>query len=130
FAHPLGVARFSAEPHETRFPAWKDALSRLAERPNLHAKLGGLAMPDNGFSWHLGERPPTSDEFAEQQSPWIEHAISVFGLERCMFESNFPVDRYSVSYRVLWNAYKKIAAQHGSSRDALLKGTAERVYSI
>ncbi|MEM8998097.1 MAG: amidohydrolase family protein [Acidobacteriota bacterium] len=99
FAHPLGVARFSAEPQEARFPAWKDAMSRLAERPNLMAKLGGLAMPDNGFSWHLGERPPTSDEFAEQQSPWIEHAISVFGPDRCMFESNFPNDEtYTMTF--------------------------------
>ena len=129
FGTPLGVGPYAGR-HDEIFATWCDDIRDAAGCPNVVAKLGGLAMPDNGFAWHLGERPPTSDAFAEAQSPWIEHALAVFGPERCMFESNFPVDRYSVSYRVLWNAYKKIAGRHGQARDALLRGTAARVYGI
>ncbi len=60
-------------------------------------------MPDNGFGWHMAERPPTSDEFVAAQGRYYLHTIECFGAERCMFESNFPVDRMSLSYRVLWN---------------------------
>ena len=67
-------------------------------------------MPDNGFGWHTAERPPTSDEFVAAQRRYYRHTIECFGAERCMFESNFPVDRMSLSYRVLWNGLKKIAA--------------------
>lgn len=126
-AHPLGVGRFAGQ-GEAVFAAWRDDIARLAERPNLHAKLGGLAMPDNGFSWHLNEMPPSSEQFAEQQRPWIERTLEVFGPDRCLFESNFPVDRYSVGYRVLWNAYKKLA--QGPHADALLRGNAERLYRL
>ena len=129
FGTPLGVGPYAGR-HDEIFATWCDDIRDAAGCPNVVAKLGGLAMPDNGFAWHLGERPPTSDAFAEAQSPWIEHALAVFGPERCMFESNFPVDRYSVSYRVLWNAYKKIAGRHGQARDALLRGTAARVYGF
>jgi predicted TIM-barrel fold metal-dependent hydrolase len=59
------------------------------------------------------------------------HAIECFGPQRCMFESNFPVDRRSLSYRVLWNGLKKIAAPFSpSERDAMFRGTATRVYRL
>jgi len=80
----------------------------LARCPNVIAKLGGLAMPDNGFGWHLADRPPTSDEIVEAHQDYFLHTIDCFGPDRCMFESNFPVDRLSVSYRVLFNAFKKM----------------------
>ena len=67
-------------------------------------------MPDNGFGWHAADRPPTSDEFVAAQGRYYRHTIECFGPDRCMFESNFPVDRMSISYRVLWNGLKKIAA--------------------
>jgi L-fuconolactonase len=57
--------------------------------------------------------------------------IECFGPERCMFESNFPVDRWSLSYQVLWNALKKVAS--GASPDdkaALFAATARRVYRL
>ena len=94
-------------------------------------KLGGLAMPDNGFGWHAGDRPPTSDEFVAVQARWYHHLIDTFGPDRCMFESNFPVDRLSVSYPVLWNGLKKIAARYGpDERAELFAGTARRVYRL
>jgi predicted TIM-barrel fold metal-dependent hydrolase len=94
-------------------------------------KLGGMAMPWNGFGWDQAPRPPSSDDFVAAQGRYYEHAIEAFGAGRCMFESNFPVDKLSLSYDVLWNAFKKISA--GASEDekhALFYGTAERVYRI
>ena len=90
-----------------------------------------LAMPDNGFGWHTAAQPPTSDEFVAAQGSHYHHMIESFGASRCMFESNFPVDRMSLSYRVLWNAFKKITSDYSSSERAeLFAGTATRVYHL
>ena len=88
-------------------------------------------MPDNGFGWHEAERPPTSDEFVEAQRRYYLHTIECFGPDRCMFESNFPVDKGSCSFRTLWNAFKRITS--GASQNekaALFSGTARRVYRV
>jgi len=88
-------------------------------------------MPLNGFDWHLQEKPPTSSELAAAQSPYYLHCLEEFGIERCMFESNFPVDRVSCSYTVLWNAFKRITS--GFSADekaALFHDNAVRVYRL
>ena len=88
-------------------------------------------MPDNGFGWHLADRPPTSDEFVAAQGRYYLHTIECFGPDRCLFESNFPVDRLSLSYCVLLNGVKKIVAGFSDSeRDAIFAGTASRVYSL
>ena len=88
-------------------------------------------MPDNGFGWHTAQRPPTSDEFVAAQARWYLHVIETFGPDRCMFESNFPVDRLSLSYRTFWNAAKKMVASFSESeKDAMFRGTAARVYSV
>ena len=88
-------------------------------------------MPDNGFGWHTADRPPTSDEFVAAQGRYYRHAIECFGPDRCMFESNFPVDRMSISYPVLWNGLKKIAAEYSASeQDALFAGTASPCYGL
>ena len=130
FGTPLGVGRFAGRRVEI-FADWQVSIAEIARCENVVAKLGGLAMPDNGFGWHMAARPPTSDEFVAAQSPYYLHAIECFGPERCMFESNFPVDRLSLSYRVLWNGLKKIAAPFSSSeRDAMFRGTATRVYRL
>lgn len=128
FSTPLGVGRFQSKRAEI-FERWKDDMAALAECPNVVAKLGGLAMPDNGWGWHERAVPPGSDAFVEAQGPWYHHMIACFGAERCMFESNFPVDRTAISYAVLWNAFKKIAAEYDSAaKEALFSGTARRVY--
>jgi len=130
FGTPLGVGQFAGRRQEI-FEEWKITIAEIAECPNVVAKLGGLAMPDNGFGWHTADRPPTSDEFVAAQAPYYLHAIECFGPERCMFDSNFPVDRFSLSYAVLWNGLKKIAAPFSESeRDAMLWGTAKRVYRL
>ena len=130
FGTPLGVGEF-AHQKDAIFEQWKEDMERVSECPNVFAKLGGLAMPDNGFGWHECSTPPSSDEFVEAQSRYYEHALACFGVERCMFESNFPVDRLSVSYRVLWNGFKKMTSDLSEKeKDLLFSGVARRVYRI
>jgi len=130
FGTPIGIGRWAGRRDEV-FDEWRRDIAEIARCENVVAKLGGLAMPDNGFGWHAAARPPTSDEFVEASRPYYEHAIECFGPTRCMFESNFPVDRMSISYRVLWNGLKKIAAAASpDERDALFAGTATRVYRL
>ena len=130
FGTPLGVGMYAGRRDEV-YEEWAGGITELAACDNVVAKLGGLAMPDNGFGWHTADRPPTSDEFVEAQARYYHHTIEAFGPERCMFESNFPVDRLSLSYPVLWNALKKIAARYSADeRAAMFEGTARRVYGI
>ena len=130
FGTPIGVGPYASQ-REQIFRQWTSDVEAIAECDNVVAKLGGLAMPDNGFGWHTAERPPTSDEFVEAQRRYYLHTIECFGPDRCMFESNFPVDRLSMSYRVVWNGFKKMIADFSpDERDAMLRGTAARVYRL
>ncbi len=130
FGTPLGVAPYEAQ-REHIFNQWTADIAEIARCENVVAKIGGLAMPDNGFGWHTADRPPTSDEFIEAQGRYYLHTIEQFGPERCMFESNFPVDRLSLSYRTFWNAAKKLVADFSPhERDAMLRGTAARIYRL
>jgi predicted TIM-barrel fold metal-dependent hydrolase len=130
FGTPLGVGPY-ADQREEIFARWCDDIAAIAECPNVVAKLGGLAMPDNGFGWNTRALPPSSDEFVEAQARYYHHTIECFGADRCMFESNFPVDRLSLSYHVLWNGLKKIAAKYSEEEQtALFSGTASRVYKL
>ena len=130
FGTPLGVGAYAGRKDEI-FEQWKEDIAEIAECANVHAKLGGLAMPDNGFGWDKNDNPPSSDEFQEAQHPYYLHAIECFGPDRCMFESNFPVDRLSVSYQVLWNGLKKIVTDFSEDeKDHLFYGTASRVYRV
>ena len=130
FGTPIGVGRFAGR-HDEIFEGWKRDVAEIAACENTVAKLGGLAMPDNGFGYHLRDAPPTSDEVVADQRRWYEHTIECFGPERCMFESNFPVDRFSMSYTVYWNAMQKIAASFSNEeQDAMFSGTARRVYRL
>ena len=126
----LGIGAYATNRAEV-FTQWGKDLAALAECPNVVVKLGGMAMPLNGFGWEQREQPPTSDEFVTAQQPYYLHAIEHFGPERCMFESNFPVDKQSLGYRTLWNAFKKIAAGFSTDeRAAMFRGTAMRVYRL
>jgi len=130
FGTPLGVGPY-ADKREEIFAKWVDDIAAIAECPNVVAKLGGLAMPDNGFGWNKNPKPPTSDEFVQAEARYYHHTIKCFGPERCMFESNFPVDRRSLSYHVLWNGLKKIAADYTEfEQEAMFVGTASKVYKL
>jgi len=130
FGTPLGVGPY-ADKREEIFAKWKDDMAAVAECKNVVAKIGGLAMPDNGFGWNTRDLPPSSDEFVEVQERYYDHTINCFGADRCMFESNFPVDRLSLSYQVLYNGLKKIAAKYtDDEQTAMFSGTASRVYKL
>jgi L-fuconolactonase len=130
FGTPLGVGPY-ASARQDIFAQWQKDVAAIARCENVVAKLGGMAMPDNGFGWMGRETPPSSDEFVAAQGDYYHHMIECFGPQRCMFESNFPVDKLSISYPVLWNALKKIAACYSETeRDALFRGTASRVYAL
>ncbi|HET6470409.1 MAG TPA: amidohydrolase family protein [Pseudomonadales bacterium] len=130
FGGPLGIGPYEGKGAEV-FALWKRSITELAKCPNVVAKLGGIAMPINGFGFHKRERPATSDELVAAGGDYYRHAIDCFGPERCMFESNFPVDKASCSYRTLWNAFKKIAAgASNTEKAALFHDTAVRVYRL
>lgn len=127
---PLGIGPY-AERRGEIFDQWRRDLTELARCPQVVVKLGGINMPVNGYGWHQRPSPPTSLELADATRPWYEFAMERFGVERCMFESNFPVDKRSVSYPVLWNSFKRLAA--GCTADekaALFHDTAARVYRL
>ena len=128
FGGPLGIGPYAGKREEI-FAYWKDAVAELAACRNVVAKLGGLVMPINGFGFHKNDRPPTSEELATATRRYYLHMIDCFGPERCMFESNFPVDKASSSYRVLWNSFKRIASGFSASeKAALFHDTAVRTY--
>lgn len=130
FGTPLGTKSFR-DHREAIFQQWKADIATLAECPNVYAKLGGLAMPDNGFGWHEAAKPATSDELVAAQKRYYIHTIECFGVKRCMFESNFPVDKLSISYAVLWNAFKKMVADFSEGeKHALFYDTAAKVYRL
>ncbi len=110
---------------------WRKGIAAVAACPNVYVKLGGIGMPRTGFDWHLRDRPVGSEEMAAGMKPWIEYCIEQFGPERSMFESNFPVDKVSSSYNVLYNAFKRLSSGYSpSERAAMFHDTATRVYRI
>ncbi len=130
FGSPVFVGPY-ANQREDIMAQWRRDMSDIAACPNVVAKIGGLAMPPNGFGWHRREQPATSDELVAAQRDFYLHMIDSFGPERCMFESNFPVDKLSLSYHVYWNAMKKIAAEFSDAeQDLMFSGTASKVYQV
>jgi predicted TIM-barrel fold metal-dependent hydrolase len=110
---------------------WKRGIAAVAQCPNVVMKLGGIGMPRIGFDWHLREKPIGSEELAQAMAPFITYCIEQFGPERCMFESNFPVDKVSYSYNVLYNAFKRVSESYSATeRTAMFHDTAVRVYRI
>lgn len=130
FGGPLGVGPYAGKREEI-FGQWKRDVADLATCPNVVVKLGGINMKANGFDWHKRDRPPSSQELAEATGPYYTHCIEQFGVERCMFESNFPVDKVTCSYNVLWNTFKRIAGGCSAGEKAsLFHDTAARVYRL
>jgi L-fuconolactonase len=127
---PLGLGAYAGR-REERFAVWRDNIRKLAALPHVSVKLGGLAMPFCGFPSFMQTPPATSAQLATEWRPYIETCIESFGVDRCMFESNFPVDLGSCTYRALWNAFKILAdAYSADEKTALFSGTAKRVYRL
>lgn len=130
FGTPIGVGPYAAQKADI-LAQWKTDIAEIATCPNVVAKLGGMAMPDNGYGWNSAPQPATAAELIAAQADMYRHTIECFGPERCMFESNFPVDRMSLAYRTVWNAFKLMTKDFSpGERDALFSGTATRVYRL
>lgn len=126
----LGIGPYRERRAET-FVQWRSDMANLASCANVTVKIGGLGMILGGSTWHERPVPPASTELASAWRPYVETCIELFGADRCMFESNFPMDKAMYSYRTMWNAFKRLAA--GASDDeraALFAGTAARTYGL
>ncbi len=125
----LGIA-----PHTNRkavFDVWRNNMRELVQFPNLVVKVGGLGMTYCGWDFHLRDTPPSSEELAAEWRPYVETCIELFGPNRCMMESNFPVDKESTGYGVLWNALKRITQNYSAAEKlAMYRDTAARVYRL
>lgn len=127
---PLGLGPYANKRAEV-FQAWKKAIPAVAACENVAVKLGGLAMKVCGFEWHKAPKPPTSQMLAATMTPYFEYCLEQFGVQRCMFESNFPVDKVSCGYTVLWNAFKRMTQGFSADeRAALFHDTAAKVYRL
>jgi predicted TIM-barrel fold metal-dependent hydrolase len=127
---PLGIGPYAGKA-DAVFATWKADMAELARCPNVVVKLGGLGMDIGMFDHMQRPAPPTSREIADAWKPWIETCMEAFGAPRCMFESNFPVDKLSTGYAVLWNAFKLMAAgASAAEKSALFSDTARRVYRL
>jgi predicted TIM-barrel fold metal-dependent hydrolase len=94
-------------------------------------KLGGMMMRLAAYDYKKLPRPPSSAEIADYWRPYVQTCIELFGPDRCLVESNFPVEKMGASYVTLWNALKRIAAGASESeKQAMFNGTARRVYRL
>jgi predicted TIM-barrel fold metal-dependent hydrolase len=127
---PIGIGSYKGRLHE-RFEPWRAAIRELATCPNVNVKLGGLAMAFCGMPDHGPAAGLSSEVLAAMWRPYVETCIDAFGADRCMFESNFPVDKWGADYVTLWNAFKRLThAASAAEKRALYAGTAARVYSV
>ena len=126
----LGVGPYSGHRQEI-LASWRKDINELAKCPNVYCKLGGIGMVSFGFDFHERDVPPSSEDLAAAWRQYVEPCIDAFGVDRCMFESNFPPDKQSCGYTELWNAFKRITTNASmSEKTALYSGTAARVYRL
>jgi predicted TIM-barrel fold metal-dependent hydrolase len=127
---PVAIGPYAGKRDEA-FAAWRAGIQQIAGFPNTYVKLGGLGMKMIGFDFFNNPEPPSSQDLEKAWRPYVETCISAFGPQRSMFESNFPVDKGTCSYQVLWNAFKRIAAGYSADeKTALFSGAAKRAYRL
>jgi predicted TIM-barrel fold metal-dependent hydrolase len=127
---PIAIGPYAGKRDEA-FAAWRARIQEIASFPNTYVKLGGLGMKMTGFDFFEKPEPPTSLDLEKAWRPYIETCIAAFGPQRSMFESNFPVDKGTCSYQVLWNAFKRIAAGYSADeKTALFSGAAKKAYRL
>jgi L-fuconolactonase len=127
---PMRIGAYQGR-HKEVFARWSAALRRLATHENVSVKVGGLGMRYTALGFSERPEAPPSEVVATQCRPYVETCLDAFGASRCMFESNFPVDKVSYSYQVFWNACKRLASgATPSEKTALFGGTAKRVYRL
>ena len=122
---------FYANKQEEVMATWRKGIDAAAAQPNIVMKLGGIGMPSVGFDWHTRDKPIGSEELASDMSPILNYCIEKFGPNRCMFESNFPVDKVSYSYNIMYNAFKRASKDYSASERAdMFHDVAARIYRI
>ena len=127
---PLGVGPYKGKRDEI-FRSWSAAIAELSTCTNVSVKLGGVGSTRSGYDWHERAVQPGSAELANAMAPYFDFCIEKFGVHRCMFESNFPVDKASYSYGAIWNAFKRLTQSHSTAeRQALFHDTAARIYRL
>jgi predicted TIM-barrel fold metal-dependent hydrolase len=126
-----------AEASRETIKRWQTCIDAIARCPNAVMKCGGGQMRvgnwEPSFHMHRRATPIGSQELTELLFPYYQYVIDAFGTDRCMFESNFPVDKECISYRTLWNAFKRIAQRLGLSdteKTAVFSGTARKAYRL
>jgi predicted TIM-barrel fold metal-dependent hydrolase len=126
----VGIARYAGQ-HQEVFRRWKQGLTEIAACPNVMIKLSGLGMRLGGFGFEDLEQAPSSLELAKAWRPWIESCIEAFGTNRCMYGSNFPVDKGSHSYGIGLNGLKRLVANASrSEKDDIFWRSAQRFYCL
>jgi predicted TIM-barrel fold metal-dependent hydrolase len=129
-ASPLGFASYAGREKEVH-AEWLAGMRELAQCPNVSIKMGGLLMCLGNFDFSQADRPPTSEELTALWSPYIADCVELFGAERCMASSNFPVEKAGVTYGATWNMFKRVTAGCSEDEKALIfSGTAKRVYGL
>ena len=127
---PIHIGEYEGKQAATH-REWRSAMMRLSRIPNINVKLGGLGMAVNGAKFHNSKFPPNSVQLSDVWKPWIYETIDMFGFDRCMFESNFPVDKGSCSYGALWNAFKILAKDMSDDEiNKLFSKNAAKIYKI
>jgi predicted TIM-barrel fold metal-dependent hydrolase len=126
----LGIGPYAFR-FDEEFANWRRSMAELARRTNIYVKVGGLGMLYGGYNFHTRPAAPTSEELARAWGPFIREAIALFGPQRAMMESNFPVDNQSASFPVIWNALKRATADmSGDERAWLFHRSAQKAYRL
>jgi predicted TIM-barrel fold metal-dependent hydrolase len=116
---------------DTVYDQWLNGIKAVAQRQNVVVKVGGLGMHLLGFGFESRQRAPSSEDLAAAWRPFVEPCIDLFGPDRVMFESNFPVDSLSGSYPVVWNACKRLVSGCSApEKAAMFHENAARIYSL
>jgi predicted TIM-barrel fold metal-dependent hydrolase len=106
-------------------------MATLAALPHVHVKLSGLLMPILGFGFHERPAPPSATEVAEALGPIVREVVDLFGEDRCMFASNFPMDAVSAPLETILDAYFLALADRSTEGLAkIFAGNAARFYDL
>jgi predicted TIM-barrel fold metal-dependent hydrolase len=127
---PLGYGPYAGRQDEV-FAHWKTSVTELAKCQNVTMKLGGMMMRLAAYDYRALHAPPSSQQLADHWRPYVETCIELFGADRCMVESNFPVEKMGIGYAGLFNALKRLAAgASANEKAAMFAGTARRIYRL
>jgi L-fuconolactonase len=127
---PVGHGSYAGKEDENH-ARWLASMKELAKCPNVSVKMGGVLMTLGNFDFTVAEAPPTSQQLADLWRPYIEPCVELFGAERCMVSSNFPVDKAGFGYGTVWNMFKRIFASCSAYEKSLIfGGSAKRIYRL